>query len=79
MNTPMAYRGIRFSVYPLETTARTPANRPNTMMPLEKPSRSPRIIKAWGMNLSLASIKAKSGNAAYAVLAARNRIRAVVP
>ncbi|MNG26842.1 hypothetical protein D3C84_1118810 [compost metagenome] len=54
-------------------------NTPKKIMPFEKPKRSPRTLNACGIYLSFASMNASSGNAEYAVFAARNKINAVMP
>ncbi|MNM98715.1 hypothetical protein D3C81_1112530 [compost metagenome] len=79
MNTPTAYSGIRCSVCPLNTRINRMEQTPRIIIPLEYPKRSPRTVNILGMNLSFARLTASSGNAEYPVLAARIKIKAVVP
>ncbi|MNG36292.1 hypothetical protein D3C84_1232780 [compost metagenome] len=79
MNTPTAYIGIRLSVSPWNAMTSSADSTPRKIMPFEKPRRSPRTMKACGMNLSFASMNDSSGNAANAVFAAKNKMSAVIP
>src|SRR5699024_12192794 len=73
-NTPTAYKGINRLVCPWKIKIKVIAPIANAIIPLEYPKRSPLSINICGINLSLARLYARIGNAEKPVLAATAKI-----
>lgn len=79
INTPTAYKGMRCSVCPLNSTISTIDAIPRKMIPFEYPKRSPLTVNILGIYLSRAKLNASRGKAENPVFAASTKIIEVVP